>query len=111
MNEICSEINFQSLKNKPYRNIPRSLLLSVIKELPDYAALVYLVLYDLSELNQKYPGTVLASYLSLSKYLDKSVRSIGRALRTLKREGYIEYQEKTKAITPLILFEYAAFNL
>ena len=105
MNAICTQEDFQELGSKPYRNIPRSLLLTIIKELPDYAALAYLVLYDLSQLNQKHPGTVLASYFSLAKELDKSVRSIGRALRTLKNLGYITYQEKIKSYHTVNIIE------
>lgn len=97
MSTVCSEAEFRALRNKQYRNIPRVLLAAVIKSLPDYAVVVYLTLYDLSELNQKYPGTVLASHLSLSKVLDKSVKSISRALKKLKNESFIEYQEKTQS--------------
>ncbi len=105
MSTVCSETEFRALRNKQYRNIPRALLAAVIKGLPDYAVVVYLTLYDLSELNQKYPGTVLASHLSLSKYLDKSVKSVSRGLKKLKSEGFIEYQEKTQSYHTLNIIQ------
>lgn len=94
MSAVCSELQFDALKKRAYRNIPRALLTAVIKQLPDYAGIVYLTLYDFAECNLRYPGTVMISYISLSKHLDKSVRSIGRALQKLKNEGFIEIQDK-----------------
>jgi hypothetical protein len=97
MSTLCSQQQFDALKKKAYRNIPRALLTAVIKDLPDYAAVVYLSLYDFAELNTQYPGTVMMSQISLAKHLDKSVRSIGRALQKLKNEGFIEVQEQAKS--------------
>ena len=91
---ICSQQQFDALKSKAYRNIPRPLLGAVIKNLPDYAAVVYLSLYDAASSNLKYPDTVMISCLSLAKQLDKSVRSISRALQKLKKEGFIDIQDK-----------------
>lgn len=98
MNIVCSPEQFDDLKTKAYRNIPRKLLTTLIKELPDYAVVVYLTLFDLSQLKKRYKNRVLISQSSLAKHLDKSTRSIGRALRKLKDEGYIEVQDKINSI-------------
>ena len=98
MNIVCSPEQFDALKTKTYRNIPRKLLTTLIKELPDYAVVVYLTLFDLSQLKKNYKNKALISQSSLAKHLNKSTRSIGRALRKLKDEGYIEIQDKINSI-------------
>ena len=86
----CSLEEFHALKKKAFRNIPRSLLIKVLEELPDYASIVYLRLYDLAESNTKYAGTVIISYSALGQKLKKSESSIKRAVKELKEKGYIE---------------------
>ena len=95
-NKPCQVEDFKSLKLKPYRNFPRALLKAAIKELPDYATVVYLTLYDLAELNIRYPGTVVITHQALSQELDKSESSVRRAIETLKNLGFIELLQRNQ---------------
>jgi len=92
--KMCLTEEFKSLKQKAFRNIPRALLLELVRELPDYAFVVYFVLYDLSELNVRHPGTVMISHRALSLKIAKSESSVRRAIDTLKKMGYISFKEK-----------------
>lgn len=104
--KCCSEEEFRKLKKKTFRNIPRSLLINVIEELPDYASIVYLRLYDLAEVNNKRAGTVIISYSALGQKLKKSESSVKRAVKELKEKGYIDViqqGEKNKKYLPNII--------
>lgn len=92
--KTCLPEDFKSLKLKTYRNFPRALLKAIIKELPDYAAVVYLTLYDLAELNFRYPGTVVITHKALAEELGKSGSSVRRAIDTLRDLGYIEIKQQ-----------------
>ncbi len=102
----CSQETFQTLKKKTFRNIPRSLLINVLEDLPDYASVVYLRLYDLAESNSRYVGTVIISHTTLGNKLKKSDSSIKRAIKILKEKGYIKVVQqgaKDKQYLPNII--------
>ena len=92
--KMCGAEEFESLKQKAFRNIPIPLLRVVISKMPDYASVVYLALYDLSQLNSRYPGTVIISHQNLSLMMEKSVSSVRRAINKLRELGYISFKQK-----------------
>jgi len=58
------------------------------------AFLVYLVLVDLVEKSESGDATVIISHAEIAKFIRASVRTSVRAIRYLKRKGYIEIVDK-----------------
>jgi len=68
---------------------------SVVQNLHSRTAfLVYLVLVDLVEKSESSDATVIISHAKIAEFIRSSVRTSVRAIRYLKRKGYIEIVDK-----------------